>query len=72
MACATACSLIRLSPIPCLQKDIILGSINSEEKWFLWKVGLGITQGGGGLGLHTVLGCLLWKSCRDEGCVVHV
>ena len=67
----TARSLITSSPVPCLQKDIILGSIKSQEKWFLSRVGLGITQGWG-LGLHSDLGCILWRSCRVKGCVVYV
>ena len=32
----------RLSSVPCLRKDFILGSKNSEEKWVLCRAGLGM------------------------------
>ena len=53
MACATARSRIKSSSVPCLQKNFVLGSINSEEKWFLsrggasdYKLTEGVSSGG--------------------------
>ena len=52
---STTRSQINSSPVSCLYKDFILGSINAEEKWFLSRDGAwdGILIEG-----------LFWGSCR--------
>ena len=40
--CKSYCVLIRSFSVPCLRKDVILGSKNSEEKWVLCRAGLGM------------------------------
>ena len=49
----------KIVPVPCLRKDLILESINSEEKWFLSRSGTW-----NGLLIERVC---CWGRCHVEG-----